>query len=249
MSTNKKPDLAKKRLLALKSIGLMTETSARGKLTDSQKRTIKKKWDEYHEIITAPKGSYTKKDVSYYEPKERKALVASGYKIAAGKAFIPNEGYAKATVKRVSNFTTEGKGEFIVIERKTSDGRKTETEFVGTSLQKEGWRAKLLNQYEAGNFEKGDFIGIKIGSGGVFRRVIMHKIDDIFKYVSDDFNPHDPGTDKEMLQEKMVLVKMSVKDYRDLGANERSKKQQNREKNLRQRKRQALGVVKNRKKK
>ena len=249
MSTTKKPDIAKARLLALKSIGILKDTSGRGKLTDSQKKTIKKNWDKYHDIITAPKGTYTKKDVSYYEPKERKALQASGYKIAAGKGFIPNEGDGKAVVKRVSNFTTEGKGEFIVIERQTKDGRKTETEFVGTALQKEGWRAKLLNQYEAGNFQKGDYIGVKIGNNGVFRRVMMQTIDDIFKYILDDFETHDPGEDKEALQEKMILVKMSVKDYRDLAANERTKKQENQEKYQRQKKRGKLGVVKSKGKK
>lgn len=247
MSTTKKPDIAKARLLALKSIGILKDTSARGKLTDSQKKTIKKNWDKYHDVITAPKGVYTKKDVSHYDTKEKKALIASGYKIAGDKVFIPNEGYGSATIKRVSNLTTKGKGKFIVVERKTADGRKTETEYVGTALQKEGWRAKLLNQYEAGNFDKGDYIGVKIGNNGVFRRVMMQTIDDIFKYILDDFEPHDAGTDKEELQDKMILVKMSVKSYRDLGANTQTKKQENQEKYQRQKKRSKLGVSKSKK--
>lgn len=248
MSTANKPDLAKARLLALKKFGVLKDTPARGKLTDSQKRTIKKNWDKYHDIITAPKNTYSVKDVSHYEAKDKKALEKSGYRIINNKVYIDNQGYGKSTISRKSNLATGGQGKYVVVERMSADGRKKETEFIGTAIEKEGWRNSFLKQYQAGGFAKGDFIGIKIGDNGQFRRVMMQSLDDIFKYVEDDFTPHDPGEDKEALQEKMFLIKMSVKDYRDLAANEKTKKEKNQEKYQRQKKAKKLGVTKSKNK-
>ena len=250
MST-KKPDISKARLLALKQVGILKDVSARGKLTDSQKATVRKNWKKYHEIVTAPKGAYVKKDVSYYTNKEKKALAASGYKIIEGKVFIDKQGNDSVSLKRTSNYDEKsGKkkakaDEFIVVVRKKGD-RKEETEFIGTSLQKEKWRENLLAQYEAGDFKKGDYIGIKIGDGGIFRRRMYGSISDLFAYAEYDFDPKDGGKhgDKDFLLNKMHLVKMSVKDYRDLAATEKTKKQKNADRYQRAKKSKQLGVTK-----
>jgi hypothetical protein len=251
MSTAKKPDINKARLLALKNVGVLSNISARGKLTDSQKATVRKNWKKYSEIVTAPKGSYVKKDVSYYTNKEKKALVASGYKIIDGKVFIDKQGSDTVSVKRTSNYDDKtGKkkakaDEFIMVVRKKGD-RKEEAEFIGTSLQKEKWRENLLAQYEAGDFKKGDYIGIKIGDNGIFRRRMYGSISELFAYAEYDFEPKDGGVhgDKDFLLNKMHLVKMSVKDYRDLAATEKTKKQKNADRYQRTKKAKQLGVVK-----
>jgi hypothetical protein len=251
MSTTKKPDINKARLLALKSVGVLKDVSARGKLTDSQKATVRKNWKKYHEVVTAPKGTYVKKDVSYYSAKEKKALKDSGYKIIEGKLFIDKQGSDTVSVKRTSNYDEKtGKkkakpDEFIVVVRKKGD-RKEETEFIGASLQKEKWRENLLAQYEAGGFKKGDYIGIKIGDNGIFRRRMYGSMNELFAYAEYDFDPKDGGKhgDKDFLLNKMHLVKMSVKDYRDLAATEKTKKQQNSERYQRSKKTKKLGVAK-----
>lgn len=249
MSTIKKPDIAKARLLALKKIGVLKDVSARSTLTKSQKATVLKNWKKYSEIATAPKDTYIKKDISFFENKEKKALEKSGYKIINNKVFIDKQGSDKATVKRISS-RVKGVGDkrekyesYLVVERVKGD-RKTEQEFIGSGLQKNGWRDKLLSQYQAGQFEKGDYIGIKIEDGGIFRRRMYQSIDDVFKYASDDFIPKDADTEKEYLLERMHLVKMSVKDYRDLASTEKTKKQKNSERYQRAKKAKQLNVSK-----
>lgn len=249
MSTNKKPDINKARLIALKSVGILKDVPARGKLTDSQKATVRKNWKKYHEIVTAPKGTYVKKDIGHYDAKEKKALANSGYKIIDNKIFIDKQGNDKATVKRISTRIKkpgdkkESYETYVVVDREKS-GRKVEREFIGTALQKEGWRANLLSQYQAGEFKKGDYIGIKIGDGGIFQRRMYGSMDEIFAYAEYDFDPKDSGTDKNSLLNKMHLVKMSVKDYRDLAASEKTKKQKNADRYQRSKKAKQMGVTK-----
>lgn len=248
MST-KKPDINKARLIALKSVGVLTDVSARGKLTDSQKATVRKNWKKYHEIVTAPKGSFVKKDISHYDSKEKKALAASGYKIINDKIFIDKQGSDKATVKRISSRIKKDGAKkehyetYLVVQREKS-GRKIEQEFIGSGIQKEGWRNNLLSQYQAGDFQKGDYIGIKIGDGGIFQRRMYQSIDDIFKYAEYDFDPKDPGEDKDFLLNKMHLVKMSVKDYRDLASTAKTKKEKNADRYQRSKKAKQLKVTK-----
>ena len=249
MSTTKKPDINKARLLALKKIGVLKDVSARKTLTDSQKATVRKNWKKYSEIVTAPKDTFVKKDVSFFDAREKKALEKSGYKIINNKVFIDKQGSDKASVKRISSRVKgvsdkrEKYESYLVVERVKGD-RKTEQEFIGSGLQKNNWRDNLLSQYQAGNFQKGDYIGIKIEDGGIFRRRMYQSIDDIFKYASDDFEPKDADTKKEYLLEKMHLVKMSVKDYRDLAATEKTKKQKNAERYQRAKKAKQLKVTK-----
>jgi len=249
MSTTKKPDINKARLLALKKVGVLKDVSARGKLTDSQKARVRANWKKYHEIVTAPPNSYSTKNISHYDAKDKKALVKSGYKIIGDKIFLDKQGYDKATVKRVTrSYMEPGKKHatresYVVVERKKGE-RKTETEFIGTALEKKAWRDRLLSEYTAGDFNKGDFIGIKIGDNGIFRRRMYQSIDDVFKYAEYDFEPHDPNTDKEMLLNKMHLVKMSVADYRDLSITEKSKTEKNRDRYQRSKKAKKLGVTK-----
>ena len=239
----------KARLSALKTIGILKDVPARGKLTDSQKTTVRKNWKKYHEIVTAPKGAYVKKDISHYDAKEKKARANSGYKIINNKIFIDKQGSDKATVKRISSRIKnpgdkkEKYESYVVVDREKS-GRKIEREFIGTSLQKEGWRANLLSQYQAGEFKKGDYIGIKIGDNGIFQRRMYGSMDEIFAYAEFDFDPKDAGTDKNSLLNKMHLVKMSVKDYRDLASTEKTKKQKNSERYQRSKKAKQLGVIK-----
>jgi hypothetical protein len=255
MSTKKvervSPEVLKKRLIALKKLGVINkEVSARGTLTNSQKATVRRNWKKYHEIVTAPQGSYVKKDISHYDSKEKKALANSGYTIIGDKIFIDKQGSEKAVVKRISSRIKKAGDKkehyetYIVVDRTDKSGRKTEREFIGTALQKEGWRANLLSQYQAGEFKKGDYIGVKIGDGGIFDRHIYHSIDKIFAYLEADFLPRDAGSDKGYLLTKMHLVKMSVKDYRDLASTEKTKKQKNQERYQRSKKAKQLGVVK-----
>jgi hypothetical protein len=244
----------KNRLLALKGIGVLKDVSARGKLSDSQKTTVRRNWKKYSDIAEAKKGSYVKQDVSYFSSQEKKALQDNGYKIINGKAFIDKEGNKTAKIRRVGKYITlpgekkQHYESFIVVDRVDETGRKWEREFAGTSIKVNTWQEKMIAQYEAGEFGKGEFIGVKIGEGGVFRRRLYQSINDLFKYMDEDFEPKDARTDKNMLLNKIRLVKITVKDYRDLALTEKTKKQVNSDRYQRSKRRKELGVVKSKSK-
>lgn len=250
MSTAKQQDINKARLAALKSVGVLKTVSGRGKLSDSQKATIRNNFKKYKDIIEAPKGSYVKQDVSFYSSSEKKALQNNGYKIIDGKAYIDKEGNKSAKIRRVGRYIKnpgdkkEHYESFVVVDRVDATGRKTEREFAGTSIKVNSWQERLISQYQAGEFDKGEYIGVKIGENGIFRRRLYQSINDLFKYIDEDFTPHDERTDKNMLLNKLRLVKISVKDYRDLALTEKTKKQKNSERYQRTKKAKQLGVVK-----
>lgn len=256
MSTKTKritPEELKNRLKSLKTIGVLKDVSARGKLTDSQKAAVRKNWKKYQDIVSAEKGTFIKQDVSFFSGKEKKALESSGYKIIGGKAFIDKEGNKSAKIKRVGRYienpiTKKVKyEEFVVVDRTDKTGRKTEREFAVNKTKAMTWRDKLVQQYEAGEFQKGDFIGVKIGESGMWRREIIHTMNELFKYI-DQFEPTDPREDKEKLLHQIRLVKLTVKDYRDLALTEKTKKEKNHDRYMRAKKRKDLGVTKSKSK-
>lgn len=234
--SSKKKDINKARLTALKSLGVLKDIDARKSLTDNQKKKIRSEYKKYHDLITAPKESYVTKNISHFEKSEIKELRKSGYQIIGDKIYIDKQGYDAASIKR--KFI--GGRLVTAIERKKGE-RKTETEIIAKASDKLGLRDRLIREYEDGEFKKGDYIGVKLFENGTFKRAMYQSLDDVFKYLEDDFTPNSDTRDE--LLNHIHLVRLSVKDYRDLAANERTHKDRGRERYYRAKIRKQKGLT------
>jgi len=248
MSTGKKPVIdAKKALPELKKLGLFKEgksaINGRKKLTDSQVRRIRKAYDEYAYILNTPKTEFVKKDVSHYDKKDKDALKKAGYKIINDKLWLDKQGSPSVKIERVhvKNNTKKGYGTQIQISRTIKDGTRIETELISEDADKLSWREKLALQYQQGGFKDGEFVGMKIGRGGIFRRQIILSLDDVYKYL-EVFEPKDYKTNKRDLLENVILIRFQVRDWRDLGKDMQTDKERN--KLARQRRAKAAKVKK-----
>lgn len=229
-SKTKKDDPNKARLAALKKLGLLKDIDARKTLPESAKKKIRDNWKKYHRIASAPKSEYFVKDVSHYEVFEKKQLVNSGYAIINGKLYVDKQGAKSVSIKRELTKYGKKKSDQIVtieIERKRNE-RKSEIEYVTTNVNKLSLRDKFIQQYEAGKFKPGDYIGIKLYENGAFRRIMYQSIDDVYKYAAFEFEPNDPRDNKEELQSQMRLVRLGVDHYAERAKDERSKTEINR---------------------
>lgn len=225
----KKVDPNKARLSSLKKLGLLKDVDARKPLTESTKKKIRNDWKKYHAIANAPKSEFYIKDVSHYENFEKKQLEKSGYHIINNKLYIDKQGAKNVSIKRSLTKYSKKKGDQIVtieIERKRN-GRKGQIEYVTTNIDGLSLRDRFIQQYEAGHFKEGDFIGIKLYENGAFRSVMYQSIDDVFKYAEFDFVPNDPRDSKEELQNNMRLVRMQFDHYSERAEEERSRKEIN----------------------
>lgn len=197
---------------------------ARKTLTKSQKETIRRNYRKFDQIVTAP-TEYVKKDVSKLSAKEKKALTDKGYKIIGKNLFVDKQGFDKIQIQAKTFTDEDGKKVPTVKISRKKDGTRTETEYLMPTQQFSTLQEMLLKQYERGNFKQGDYLGVKIGQGGRARRVMMLSVNSIYKYLVDDFTPHDRGTDKDGLLMKTTLIKISA--GASLNVNERDKKSQN----------------------
>lgn len=225
----KKADPNKARLSALKKLGLLKDVDARKPLTESTKKKIRNYWKKYHTVANAPKSEFYVKDISHYENFEKKQLEKSGYAIINNKLYIDKQGAKDVSIKRSLTKYDKKKGKQIVtieIERK-KNGRKGQIEYVTTNIGGLSLRDKFIQQYEAGNFKEGDFIGLKLYENGAFRSVMYQSIDDVFRYAEFDFVPNDPRDSKEELQNNMRLVRMQFDHYSERAQDERPRKEVN----------------------
>lgn len=221
MSTKKSTDVNKSRLAALKKLGILKSIPNKGNLTDSQKKQVRKEFKKFHVVANAAPGEYKKQSVKKLSDSDKKKLKDSGYLISGDTAFLPTQGYDSASVKQVwtRNPKTGLQEKTLQITRKKGD-RKTETEYIGKPLEKMEWRDRLISEYQAGKFKEGEFIGVKLFDNGKFEREIVMDINVLFKYL-EHVNWHDRDTQK--LYDNLHLVKIAVSDFRDIGANEKSR--------------------------
>lgn len=224
-----KPDINKERLAALKKIGVISGIDSRKALTDTQKKKIRDVWKKFHVVANAPKGDYTTRSIAKLSDSDKKKLTESGYLISGTKAFIPNQGYDTATIRQKWGKVNGRQEKVLEIVRKKGD-RKIETEFIGKPLDKMEWRDRLIREYQQGKFKQGDFIGVKVFDNGVFEREIVTNIDKLFSYL-EKVRWHDQ--DKNKLLDNLHIVKISVKDYRDIAANQKTRKEENHGKYIR----------------
>lgn len=234
---SKKPIIdPKKALPELKKLGLFKTgdhaISGRGKLTDSQKRRIRKAYEENKFVINTPRSEFKVKDVSYYEKKDIAALKRAGYHVINNKVYLTKQGSQDVEIKRnhVQKIDAQGKQRkgyetIITIKRELKDGTRVETEYLGEPATLTGWRDNLLRDYQSGNFKEGDFIGMKIGRGSQFFRSTMLSLQDVYKYLENDFDPKDPNTDKQQLLLATILVKIEARNWRDVGKDMQTKKE------------------------
>jgi hypothetical protein len=219
----KTTDVNKARLAALKRLGILKDIPSRGNLSDAQKKKVRQEFKKFHAVANASPGEFQKIDITRLSESDKKELKNSGYLIANNKAFIPKQGYDKASIKQVwkRNPETGYQEKTLQITRKKGD-RKVETEYIGKPLEKLEWRERLVREYQAGNFKEGEFIGVKLFDNGKFEREIVLSLDVLFRYL-ETVKWHDRDTQK--LYDNLHLVKIAVKDFRDIGANEKSRKQ------------------------
>lgn len=215
MSSNKKPDANRARLAALKKLGLLKSIPARGELSDAQKKKIRTEFKKYHDIANAAPGQYKVQSAKALSDSDKKKLKDSGYKIVADKVYLPTQGYDSASIKQVwvRNKKTGLKEKTLVVTRKKGD-RKIEQEYIGKPIEKMQWRDRLLDEYQAGKFKDGDYVGVKLFDNGRFERQTVMSIDVLFRYLEDKKNWHD--RDEQKLYDNLHLVKITVHRFSDL---------------------------------
>lgn len=234
MST-KKIDVNKSRLAALKKLGVISGIDSRKTLTDSQKKRIRETWKKFHTVANAEKGEYTKRDISKLSKTDKQKLKESGYLITDNKIFIPNQGYDSASIRQSWQKIGGQSRKTLEVVRRKGD-RKIETEYIGKPLEKLEWRDRLIQEYQQGKFKDGEFIGVKVFDNGVFEREIVTNINVLFKYL-ETVRWHDK--DQNKLLDNLHLVKISVRDYRDITANQKTRKEENHAKYIRKKKSKA----------
>lgn len=209
----------KKALAQLKKFGIYKDIDGRKTLDANQKKKIRAAYKKNEYVINSPKSEFVVKDVSHYEKKDIQALKRGGYTIINNKVYLDKQNSPSVELKRIMerNLDVNGKPikgytHIVTVSRKLKNGQREEVEYHSTAKQLVGWREKLLQQYEAGHFKDGDFLAMKIGAGGVFRRATMLDLKSVYKYL-DEFEPKELGTNKNQLLEHVILVKLSTKNY------------------------------------
>jgi hypothetical protein len=222
VSSKKPTDVNKARLAALKKLGILKGISSRGSLSETEKRKVRTEFKKFHAVANSAPGEYKAQNISKLSESDKKKLKESGYLISDNRVFLPKQGYDTASIKQVwtRNPKTGYQEKTLQVTRKKGD-RKTETEFIGKPLEKLEWRDRLVSEYQAGKFKEGEFIGVKLFDNGKFEREIVLSLDVLFRYL-EHVNWHDK--DKRKLYDNLHLVKIAVKDFRDIGSNEKSRK-------------------------
>jgi hypothetical protein len=223
MTSKKATDVNKARLAALKKLGVLKSVPLKGKLSDTQKSKIRKEFKKFHAVANAAPGDFKVQSIKALSKSDRDKLKQSGYLMANDKIFIPTQGYDKASIKQiwVRNKKTGYQEKTLVVTRKDKLGRKEEEEYIGKPNEKLEWRDRLVKEYQDGKFKDGEFIGVKLFDNGKFEREIVLSLEVLFRYL-EHVNWHD--RDKNKLHDNLHLVKIKVKDFRDIGVNDRSDK-------------------------
>lgn len=228
------------RLVALQKLGLMRDVSAKANLTSSQKRKVADLTKKYHEVATAPKGTYKVQDVSGFFPGQVKALERDGVTVINGKAYVRKDNYQDVRIVKKKFATGPGTHETIIgIERKT-DKRKKTFEFIGSPIEQAEWRERLVREYAAGNLKDGQFVALQAYDNSPMARSNTISIESIFKYES-QIKYHD---DPDKVRRGLKLVIVTVKDFESFSANEKTRKQKGSEKYQRGKKAKQLQVKK-----
>jgi hypothetical protein len=217
-------------LKQLKKIGVPSAAKydARKPLTKSQKETVRKNYKKYAEIIEG-RSQYVTRDASKLTQAEKKSLEAKGYHVVNNRLFIDKQGFDKVNIQRKTFKTEDGKQIPTVKIKRSKEGERPETEYHMPSHEFSNLQENLLRQYERGHFKSGDFMGVKIGRGGRARRVMMLSVSSIYKYLVDDFEPKDRGTDKDELLNHITLIKISTGDGRVHERTQKDKRKVSRE--------------------
>ena len=221
--TSGKPDVSKARLAALKKLGLMRDVSARGNLSASEKKKIAGQWKKYHTVANAPAGEFKTQDVSDFFPGQIKAVERAGITVINGKAYIRSDNYESTKIVKKKYKTGPGTHETILgIERK-SDKRKSSFEIIGTPTEIAQWRERLVRDYAAGNLKEGQFVALQAFDNSPMARSNTISLDSIMRYEA-QIQYHG---DAETVRKGLHLVIITVKELKDLAANERTHQQKN----------------------
>lgn len=244
MST-KKPssDINVNRLATLKKLGILKDIKAPTKnnpLSNSQKSKIRESYKKMSVVINSPSENFKKFDLKKYQKTDIQNLKNTGYVVFGDKVWLPTQGYDSVSIKREYVKTDNGLERVFNIVRRTKDGRKKEEEIVGTPLEKMQWRDRLRKEYDLKKLKEGDYFGIKVFDNGTFERRLFTDFNDMEYYVSNDIKIKDEN-DTDLIRDNLHVVKISVKDFKDLAANERTQKNKNRTAYVRQKNKKSMG--------
>lgn len=206
-------DVSHARLKALKSIGLMTDIDSRRTLTDAQKKRIREATRKNHSLLTAEKGDYEVQTVKYeYSTAQKKAMASAGIKLIGNKAYIPKQGYKGATLT-AETVWIDGKPKTIPIIRRTYGDRKTADEFLMSPTDKAAWAERINSEYNALELKQGQYFAAKTYDNRPIARSFT-TIGDFFAY---EAQMHlSDNTDREKLRDNLHLVRITVREMRDL---------------------------------
>lgn len=223
MATSKsaKVDVSKARLLALKKVGLLTDVSARGTLTDAQKKKVRTAWTKNHAIATAAPGTFKTQDVSDFFPGQIKAIQKSGIHVVNGKAFIRTDGYKSAKIVK-EKYKSDGETHYILGVRRHTDKRKSQLDIIGSPTEMAEWRERLLRDYEAGKFKEGQYLSLRAFDNAPMSRLNAVTMQTVFNYES-RINYHD-NPDKVREGIRLVIIDIKVPGSHDINTKDRKQK-------------------------
>lgn len=207
------------RLREFKKLGFFKETKIPSKnspLTKSQSAKVRDTFRKLRVVLESPKNEFQSISLNKLNKSDKELIKKSGYLVHGDKAFIPLEGQEKASIRKSFTKTKDGSPEkTLIITRSNKDGRKKLEEYLGSNINKLNWRDRLESEYSQAKKKGGEYFGLKLYSGGVFTHQLFTDLSDAMKYIDTSFVEKD-GADREELMNNMHIVKITVKEFKDL---------------------------------
>lgn len=249
-------NIANARLSALKKIGVLSDISNRGNLTDSQKARVREAYKEYEPVITAPKGTYSNVSANKLTASQINSLKEYGIPVVNGRAFVPTSGFQKATLRQTT-VLAPGKSRNRFFRSPTSAVEITrklevsEGEKKFTKIERELISPIAANSMEAridemvrrlGPLKKGEHYAIKTKGNRVYRRGSAFSADSLKTYVfrvgaSGSRNVESPLNEEDFFHDIQVVKIKSDNDGFQYDPSEITQKKFQSQKSARSRKR------------
>lgn len=218
-------DVSKARLAALKKIGLLPNVSARGKLDANDKRKVREAWKKHHVVAEARPGTFKKQSLSDFFPGQIAEIKKSGIDVINGNAYVRTDNYKSVKIER-RKYKIDGETKYIIGVERKYDERKKEFEIIGSPVQMAAWQERLVRDFEAGKMKEGEYVALKAFDNSTMARSHTISLQGLFNYESKIKYNDNP----EKVRAGIRVVVITVKEMKDLNANEKSQKQKEKEK-------------------
>lgn len=231
MSTKKSPKKSPKKqafssdlIDKLKKAGFKTDVkkSRTGKYSTTERAKILRAWAKYGSVANN-KGDYVVRNIKKYNGGRRKILKDAGYLIYNDKIYIPKHKAEKISLKATN---IKGIGYGIELEREFSKTGKKERQFMYRETGGgKSWKEKILERANKMKFNKDEFYGAKFENGPVFTFIRLN-MNDFMKYFTEraTYGPDNLDPLPESKLNKVRLVKITVKHFEDLAAEQMTTK-------------------------